>query len=182
MRTFIALPISEDTKNLLGNIENTLKHIPLNAKWVKPENLHITLKFIGEIGEEKIEEIKGIIKEIGGSFSKLKVSLKEFGFFPTKSNPKVFFISTDKEEILGEIADRLEDKMERLGIKKEHRFRSHITLARLKSRRNIDQLQREIRDLKLTHSFSINSIVLFKSTLTKFGPIYEEIFKIYLRN
>lgn len=178
MRTFIAIDLTASVREKISNIQNVLKKCDLDAKWVSPENAHITLKFLGWVKDPgQIEKIKKIIKETAIKFKCLDVNLKEFGFFPNERRPRVFFISTDKEDILKNISCELEEKLEKCGFEKEGRFRSHITIARFRSPKNIDALSRELKDIKVKETLPIKEITLFKSTLTKAGPVYEVIFK-----
>jgi 2'-5' RNA ligase len=177
MRAFVAIDLPSFLKEKIKEATEKLKKCDLNAKWVESKNLHITLKFLGEVKEDVLEKVKESIETVAKKFASFEVSLNEFGFFPTPNNPRVFFISTDKEEKLKEIAQDLERKLSLLGFKKENRFKSHITLARFKSKKNIDSLKRELKKVNLKESFLIKEITLFKSTLTSLGPIYEEIFK-----
>lgn len=214
MRLFIALNLPADIKAHLQQTQDILKKCAVEAKWVETKNLHITLKFLGEIKEEsKTEKIKEIIAAGGRRFNSISVSLTNFGFFPNENRPRVFFIATDKEDSLKNIADFLEDKLEPLGFAKENRFKSHITLARLKSPKNIDCLKKEmelhrlkpivshvtrslwsgipttlfrpyrvgIENISINRAFPIESLSLFKSTLTQSGVVYEEILKTTLR-
>jgi len=177
MRTFIAIDLPSSLKEKIKKVLEKFKKCNLNAKWVESNNLHLTLKFLGEIKEDNLERIKKIIDTVAKKISSFEVSLKEFSFFPHPNNPRVFFISTDKEEKLREIAQDLEEQLLPLGFKKENRFKAHITLARFKSKKNIDCLKKELKNVSLKEDFLIKEIVLFKSILTSFGPIYEEIFK-----
>ncbi|MCM8824519.1 MAG: RNA 2',3'-cyclic phosphodiesterase [Candidatus Omnitrophica bacterium] len=176
MRTFLAIPLSQNVKDYISEWENDFKRLKLYAKFVDCQNLHITLKFLGEINEDKVESIKIIMDEVVKTFKPLEVNLVDFGFFPNKNNPRVFFISTDKEEELKKLAYNIEDRLENLGFVKEERFKSHITIARFKSKKNIESLIKMIYNLKPNKSFLIDRIVLFKSIITYTGPIYEEIF------
>jgi len=176
MRTFIAIPLPQSIKDYLGDIQNQFKKCNVEAKWVNTKNTHMTLKFLGEVQEDKIPSIESAIKETIAGISSIKVNLIGFGFFPNEHNPRVFFVSTDKEEILQKIAYNLEEKLKPLGFKPEHRFRSHITLARMKSRKNAGCLVTKSKEIKVDKYFPVNSIILYKSTLTPNGPIYEEIF------
>jgi 2'-5' RNA ligase len=181
MRTFIAIDLPSYIKEKIYNITEIFKGCNLNAKWVEKDNFHMTLKFLGEIEEKKLEGIKKIIEIVANKFHNFEINLKEFGFFPNEKNPRVFFLSTDKEEALKTIATNLEEELENIGFPKENRFKSHITLARFKSRKNLDCLKRKIKEVAIQEKFTINGITLFKSTLTKYGPIYEEIFKKSLK-
>ncbi|OQX88281.1 MAG: 2'-5' RNA ligase [Candidatus Omnitrophica bacterium 4484_70.2] len=180
MRAFIAFPLPSSIKERLKEIEESLKGYPIKAKWVKPENLHLTLKFLGEIEEEKIADLKKILEEMS-NLSKIEVKLTNFGFFPSSSNPRVFFVSLDKEKELNLIDQKLEEKLAPLGFPQEQRFKAHITLARIKEKKNIHLLKEKIKEVRLEEKFFLSQITLFKSILTPSGPIYEEIFKINLK-
>jgi len=176
MRLFIAIDIPEDLKEKLARVIGGLKKCDLDAKWVNPSNIHITLKFLGETRGEQLEKIKAIISETAGNFAKLEIAAGNFGFFPNEISPKVLFISTNNDETLKNISLRLEDKVEGLGFPKENRFKSHLTLARFRGRKNIDRLKEEIKKITLEAKFAVCEIILFKSTLESSGPVYEKIF------
>ncbi|MCD6583983.1 MAG: RNA 2',3'-cyclic phosphodiesterase [Candidatus Omnitrophica bacterium] len=181
MRTFIAFPLSWEIKERIAEIQDKLKDCHLDVKWVKPINLHITLKFLGEIQKTVVSKVKEILENIGTNFSSINVKLKEFGFFPNEKRPRVFFISTDQEDYLRSISLTLEEELEEIGFKKEERFKSHITIARFRSKKNLDCLFRQIKNIKIEGKFFIKEIIFFRSILTSGGPIYEEIFKINLK-
>ena len=177
MRAFIAINLPKDTKNKISELENDFKKCDLAFKWVKPENLHLTLKFLGNVSEEQITKIKEVITKVSGKFAAFNASFNSFGFFPNEKRPKVFFISIDKEELLKSIAAGLEEELETLGFERENRFKSHITLARIKDLKNIESLKEKIKSAQLDEQFPAEAIILYKSTLTKEGPIYGKIFK-----
>jgi len=177
MRSFIAISLPKEIKETITELEQGFTKCDLAFKWVKPENLHFTLKFLGNIDEEQIIKIKEAIAKVSDKFASFEVSFDSFGFFPHERKPRVFFISTTPEELLKNIAVKLEEELEVLGFEKEGRFKSHITLARIKSLKNINCLKEKVKNIRLDKKFSINEITLYKSTLTKEGPVYEEIFK-----
>jgi 2'-5' RNA ligase len=181
MRLFIAIDIPEDLKEKLSRIVTRLKKCDLDAKWVNTSNIHMTLKFLGEASEEQLDKIKNIINTTAGNFSKLELNVGGFGFFPNETSPRVFFISTDNEEILRNISVQLEDKLEVLGFAKDGRFKSHLTFARFRSKKNIDCLKNEIKDMAIEAKFEVSEIVLFKSQLKPTGPVYEKIFSAALK-
>ena len=182
MRTFIAIDLPEKIKNKIAELENDFKKCNLTFKWVKPENLHLTLKFLGDIDQEGVSKINEAITTVSGKFAAFKASFNSFGFFPNEKNPRVFFISIDKEELFKSIASELEKELETLGFKKENRFKSHITLARIKDLKNIESLKEKIKNTQLNEEFPADTIILYKSTLTKEGPLYEEISSYCLGN
>jgi len=177
MRAFIAIDLPERIKNKIAELENDLKKCDLAFRWVKPENLHLTLKFLGDINQEQVSKIKEAITKISGEFAAFQASFNGFGFFPNERRPRIFFISIDKEELLKSIARELEEELETLGFDKENRFKSHITLARIKDLKNIDSLKAKIKNTQLDEKLPADAIILYKSTLTKEGPIYGKIFK-----
>ncbi|MCK9615867.1 MAG: RNA 2',3'-cyclic phosphodiesterase [Candidatus Omnitrophica bacterium] len=176
MRLFIAIDIPEDLKEKLSRAVTRLKKCDLDAKWVNTSNIHMTLKFLGEVSEEQLDKIKNIIKTTAGNFSQLELNVGSFGFFPNETSPRVFFISTDNEEILKNISLQLEDKLESLGFPKEGRFKSHLTIARFRTKRNIDCLKNEMKGMTIEAKFAVSEIILFKSLLKPTGPVYEKLF------
>ena len=176
MRTFIAIDLPKELKDRISSIVERLTKCDLEAKWVKPENIHMTLKFLGNVDDKQIDIVKSIISEVALNFKKIIVECGGFGFFPNEKHPRVLFLKTDKEVDLRKIYQSLEEKLSHIGFEKEERFKSHLTLCRFKGKRNIDCLIREIKDIEFSHQLNINEIALFKSTLTRSGPIYEKIF------
>ena len=177
MRTFIAIDLPERVKNKIAELENGLKKYDLAFRWVKPENIHLTLKFLRDINLEQADKIKEAITKISAKFAAFKVNFNSFGFFPNQRKPRVFFISIDKSELLKNIASELEKELEMLDFERENKFKSHITLARVKDLRNIESLKEKIKSTQLNQEFSVNAITFYKSILTKEGPIYGKIFK-----
>ena len=180
MRAFIAIPLPQNIKDYLNSIQAQFKECDIYAKWVNTQNVHMTLKFLGEVEKEKIPSIENAINKSTAGLRPLKANLINFGFFPNERNPRVFFISTDEEETLQRTVYELEKNLEPLGFNPEYRFKSHITLARLKGKRNIACLTDKYKVIEPDKFFYVNSIVLYKSILTPKGPIYEEIFKAEL--
>ncbi len=181
MRAFIAIGISTETKKKLKRIQQDLEILPVKAKWVASNKFHITLKFFQDIEKRQIEKIKKVIVDAASQYSFFDVYLKDFGFFPNSKKPRVFFVSSHSGQILEKIAQDLEEKLEKIDFPKENKFRPHITLARIKSLKNIHQLTKKVSDLEIKGKFQVRKISLYKSTLTPQGPIYTEIFKSSLK-
>lgn len=177
MRTFISIDLPFSIKKKISQIQENLKKCDLAFKWVKSDNIHLTLKFLGEVEAEKLEQIKKILTKTSRSFKTFQVNLESFGFFPNAKKPRVFFISTNHQELLKSIADKLEEELTILGFEKEGRFKSHITLARIKDKQNLKCLKKELENIKLEEKFAVEEIILYKSTLTPEGAFHEVIFK-----
>lgn len=175
MRAFIAIELPDQIKAGLAEITDKLKSCDLQAKWVKQENIHLTLKFLGEIKQEQVPEITSAIETTGSHFTAFKVSFTGFGFFPNEKKPRVFFVTTDKEKLLKEMYQTLEEKLQTVGFEKEERVKAHLTLARFKGLKNLDCLKKQLSEVSLDQSFPVAQMTLFKSTLTRSGPIYQQL-------
>jgi 2'-5' RNA ligase len=177
MRTFIAINLTQEIRDYLAGIQGELKKCRADVKWVQPENIHLTLKFLGERDEKKIEKIKEALEETAREKNCFSVRLYNIGAFPKIDSPRVIWVGIDKgEKETKEIAYELEEKIAKIGIPKEDKpFSSHITIARIRSPADRASLVQELKRLsKLENKeFSVTTITLYKSTLTPKGPIYE---------
>jgi 2'-5' RNA ligase len=175
MRTFIAVEIPRHIRKKINNFIEEEKNKGLPIKWVKFENLHITLKFLGEIDENKKEQITPVIKELCKKYVRFNMNLQGLGCFPDPRNPRVLWIGVAQgNEILCDIARELEEKVSQFGFKKEKRFHAHLTIGRIKKFCKVDDILAKNLD---TEPFSVDSIVLFESKLKPEGPIYQELEK-----
>ncbi|MFH1646044.1 MAG: RNA 2',3'-cyclic phosphodiesterase [Candidatus Omnitrophota bacterium] len=180
MRTFIAIDINEDSKKELADLILNLKKTENNIKWVEPRNIHLTLKFLGNVSDELIEKIKIELKKISKSHKAFEMHLAQAGVFPKLTSPRVLWVGTDEgnEEIL-KLQSKIEDSMERLGLKKETRpFFTHTTLGRVKELKEKTKLTKKIEKENNFSSQYINhidKITLYQSKLTPKGPIYSVI-------
>lgn len=177
MRSFLAIELNQGTKDFLSSVQTELKNIGLDAKWVEGHNLHMTLKFLGEIDDAMLLKVKKSLEVCAARFTACEVALTGFGFFPNDRKPRVFFASTDQEARLRQIVSCLEDELGMLGFPKDDAFKSHITLARIKSPKNVEALKRALSSLESRGKFMVNGITLFKSVLNRQGPVYEVILK-----
>jgi 2'-5' RNA ligase len=129
MRLFIALDIDDNIRERIVRFLDGVRGFAPDARWVKPESLHITLKFIGEQSEEKAEDIKRALETITAKM--FEINIRGYGFFPTSRMPRVFWIGIDPGNELTALAAAVDEKLSALGIpKEEHAFSPHLTLAR----------------------------------------------------
>lgn len=180
MRLFIAIELPEHIKKELGKFKVYCQKSNVWAKWVEEKNLHITLVFLGEVEENYIYKIKEILEDIRNKFKIINTRISGHGFFPNSINPRVFFVEIDKHKEVEEIFKYLYEKLSFLKLKESSSFHSHITLARLKNKRNLDKLKNLLEDYNYSLSFNIEKITLFKSNLTPQGPIYEKLHTVNL--
>ncbi len=196
MRAFIALDLPLNIKNAVSEIQGKLKALLPKISWTKPENLHITLKFLGEISPKQSGDIKQIITEVTKTTSVFKIKFETLSVFPDIKRPRLIWIGTNQvPPELKQIVEQLELKIARTGIPKENRqFSNHVTVGRIKN--NIDPAELEEalnkvrgdlinRNLALHESLAGQSatiigglefdavrITLFQSTLGAAGPTY----------
>lgn len=173
MRLFVAIELPENLKNSLSEIISSLVKSQVNAKWVNAENLHMTLKFLGNTDEDKLPEIIATLNDISRNQTPFSINISKIQFFPPRGKPRILSVETDQHEHLKILAEGLQDRLEKCGFSKEGRFKPHITLARLQGTRNISQLIQLAKSAKLSASFPVESVALYKSTLTTTGPIYK---------
>ena len=185
MRAFIAIEISEEIKDTLGQIESHLKYAGADVKWVKPEIAHLTLKFLGEIDEKKAGEVRAALDGVARSMRQFEVTLKDIGAFPKIEHPRVIWVGLDKGagQALA-LASAVDEALVKTGFAKEERpFSPHITIGRVRSPLNKDKLKEKMASASSAFQLSsvpahkVGSVVLFQSTLTPQGPIYTKIYE-----
>lgn len=182
MRTFIAVEIPAEIKEKIGRYIDSLRGSFKNVKWVSPENLHLTIKFLGEVKEKDLGALIKCMEPILSDFSAFDLALEHTGFFPSFKNPKVIWIGSDGgADNLLDIFQELEHCLENIGFDRDSRmFSPHLTIGRVKrynsknsTGSNFDGDIPEFDPVK----FNVNGIVLIKSTLTPQGPIYEKLYE-----
>ena len=130
MRLFIALDIDDAIRERIGRFVDGVRNFAPDARWVKKESLHVTLKFIGEQPDEKVEAIQ---QSLGGiSAGTPEIHFRGYGFFPNPKSARVFWVGMKAGPELAALAAAIDDRMPALGISKEERaFSPHLTLARI---------------------------------------------------
>jgi 2'-5' RNA ligase len=183
MRTFIAVELPENIKNKIGELQAPLKRTDAFVSWVKPENIHITLKFLGEVPEEKMNEVFSATEAALKETKRFKMNLKRMGAFPDFRRPRVIWVGTGKggEELLS-MANKIEEEMEKIGYPKENRkFSPHFTIGRVKSPKNIEKLMELVKSTDFeTEDIGVNEVTVMKSQLHPAGAIYTSLKKIPL--
>lgn len=130
MRLFVALEIPSEVRESLAALLEALRAISKEPRWVRPGNLHVTLKFLGEVPETNLDAVRTALAQIR-SEQLVKLEFHRLGFFPNEKHPRVFWAGIEASMNLMKLADDIEDAMERLGIPRERRpFSPHLTLAR----------------------------------------------------
>jgi RNA 2',3'-cyclic 3'-phosphodiesterase len=129
MRLFVALDIDDAIRDRIARFLEGVRGFAPEARWVRPESLHVTLKFIGERSEEEVDKIKQALKTIESSA--IEMNIHGYGFFPGARAPRVFWIGIEAGTNLNSLAAAVDETLAPLDIaRKEHAFNPHLTLAR----------------------------------------------------
>jgi 2'-5' RNA ligase len=129
MRLFIALDIDDAIRERIARFMEGVRGFAPNARWVNPESLHVTLKFIGEQPESAVEPIKQALESVRAAT--MEIQFRSYGFFPTAKSARVFWIGIDAAPQLAALAAAIDENTAELGMLREERaFSPHLTLAR----------------------------------------------------
>lgn len=179
IQTFISTEINDNILNEINKAQEHFKKIDCDVKWVKLLNIHLTIKFLGEIDQKKIEIVIKKLELITKDIRSIQTKLIQLGAFPTIEKPKVIWTGLeDKSSNLANLFVKIENELGKEGFKKEeHCFRPHITIGRIRSKKNFSALTKELKNYSITQNINqrITEIKLVKSTLTPKGPIYENL-------
>lgn len=146
MRLFVALEIPSSVRENLATLLVSMRAITREPRWVRAENLHVTLKFLGEIAEGKVDAIRGAFGNIR-SDKPVALEFRGLGFFPNEKHPRVFWAGMEASPNLKTLAGDIETAMEKLGIPREKReFSPHLTLARFERPRLPEALRKLMAD------------------------------------
>ncbi len=177
MRTFIAIDLPEAIHAALKRQQAAFRAACPDARWTRPEGVHLTLKFLGGITDDQVRKVSEALKELG-PFEKFPVEIKGFGFFPDARRPRVFWAGVEAAPALGKLAGRVEDCMAKLGFAREGRaYRPHLTLARFKTPQPQPTLV-ELVDRQGETSlgrFDASEFFLFESKLSSHGAEYRKV-------
>ncbi len=178
MRLFIAIDLPEEAKKELVSIQEKIGSADAKISWVAKKNLHLTLKFLGEVSDENAANIKRVLKGIAvGSF---ELELNRFGAFPSIDNPKVLWVGLEPEKDVIKLAQKID--AETLNFSEQNaEFKAHLTIGRVKLIKFKKEFVEKLKKVKVFGIyFKIDSFTLYKSTLTREGAIYEVVEKYKL--
>ncbi|MFZ5633582.1 MAG: RNA 2',3'-cyclic phosphodiesterase [Bacillota bacterium] len=188
LRLFWAVNLPAELKIKLVHVQERLKTAGADAKWVEHENLHVTVKFLGETDVDLVAKIVETASDSLKNCQSFRVDVDGLGFFPGSASPRVVWAGLKGEvSRLKEIARVVEDAMAVHGFPREGRkFSPHLTLARIKSSGNAGELVEIIgaEDAKIKNlgSFRVSSVDLMQSDLTPRGPVYTRLAAVKFRN
>ncbi|MBC7113500.1 MAG: RNA 2',3'-cyclic phosphodiesterase [Candidatus Methanomethyliales bacterium] len=176
IRAFLALDISEEVRREIGEFEKEIDSVGADIKLVEIENLHVTMKFLGEIDPNTVEKVYDVMS--GLREEKFVMKVEGVGVFPNWRMIRVVWVGIgDGRERIIKIQRELDSGLAELGFERERDFVPHITVGRVRSPRNRDRLVQVLEKYR-GHSFGscvAERLVLKMSKLTPKGPIYSDL-------
>jgi 2'-5' RNA ligase len=174
MRLFVAIGLPEEIEKKLEEFQNELKPYARDAKWVNPKSIHLTLKFLGEVKEEKLAALQDALFKSAENLASIPITIHGSGFFPNPHRPSVFWAGV-QAEALHPLQKRIEETTQPLGFEGENRpYSPHLTLARFKDphgRLPIAQEAEKRKDFRFGN-FEATDFSLYQSVLKRSGAEY----------
>ena len=189
VRSFIAIELPDELKQELTQLEDRLKlsNQPW-VRWVNPYSIHLTLKFLGNIATDRIDQITRSMEEASRGIAPFHLQVRELGVFPNLKRVQVAWVGVKGEvDTVQQLQRRIESGLVPLGFAAEsRRFTAHLTLARVSNRASPNERQRfgeliASSSFEAVHSIEVNAVNLMKSQLTREGAIYTRISSVALK-
>ena len=179
VRSFLAIDLPEGVKSGLGRISESLKRRVGGVRWAKPEGIHLTLKFFGEISGEEIARISRVAGSAACGTGPFHLTVEGLGVFPSPKRPRVLWVGVGgRLDILAWLQRDIDNALEVQGFKKEGRgFKPHLTLGRFRSPGEVSGLEQvlEKKNDYRAGGFTADGLTLFKSDLTPKGAVYSAL-------
>lgn len=184
LRTFIALPLPASVRDHIRTLQDGLRTKGFRMRWAKPENIHLTLKFLGNVAPGDIDGIAGAMAETVRFTPAIHLGAKGLGVFPGINRPRVLWVGLKGETgSLIEIQKRLDEHLEAVGFPRDTRaFKGHLTIARVKGRLNSKALAEAMAAFGEVESapFTAEEMILYRSELKPDGAVYTRIESVSL--
>lgn len=178
MRLFIAFPLAVEVKDYFGTVINDLRAHSNDIRWVAPKNIHLTARFLGDTEDAKLTKLNQLIDTVAGTHGAVSTALTRLGAFPNLKRPRVIWAGIGEgAETLEKIARDVELRVRQLRFEPESKgFKSHLTLGRVREGARLEGFAEILERYALEPMpITFDRLVLYKSTLTSQGPIYERL-------
>lgn len=183
-RAFIAIELPGKSIREIADLQDNLKSSGLRMRWAATGNIHLTLRFLGDIPVSDTPKIEAVMKNAANGCRSFSLAAKGIGVFPGLRKPRVLWVGLGGDtSSLEQIYNRLNDELDGIGYEKEKRpFHAHLTLARAKGAldaRKISDLIRQYGDFSAS-LFKVDAVTLFKSVLKPSGAVYMKMCQVKL--
>ena len=188
LRTFIAVPFPAEIISKIAKITTYLQtQTPNKAlKWVAPDNMHLTLKFLGDVREDRKQELNLCLQKALQKQTTFNITIEGMGMYPNARQPRVVWLGIKDQGNLKQIHNELAKALQGFDPAPEKRaFSPHLTIARVRQNgghNTVRQIGEVLSQFKVDSlgSFEVQTVHLFKSDLTRRGPIYTSLFALPL--
>lgn len=182
-RVFIAVKIhaGESLRKLIATLKNDLADE--NIKWIDPDNIHVTLAFLGETEEEKIDDVKRLLRESCSGYGKFEFFLEGIGIFKSVINPRIIWVGTRASDELTNLNSTVNEGLKNIGFTIDERlFRPHVTIGRVKILKSTGQINALLEKYKASEiqKVPVDEVVLYESILGGPGAVYKPVFTVQL--
>jgi 2'-5' RNA ligase len=182
MRAFIAVELPEAVRAALTRVQRALAASGADVKWVEPENLHLTMRFLSEISEGQGEAVKQLVERVAAGTPPVTMSLRELGAFPSMEAARVIWVGVEEgKDKLTRLAEQIEEGCRASGLPAEERpFAAHVTLGRVRSSKRRRELSDALARLawEAPPPWDARTLTLFQSVLSSSGPRYTPLLQV----
>lgn len=183
-RIFVAVPLSDDLRDAVIDVQRRLDHAGAVARWTRPSQLHFTLRFLGEVSIAQVARVKLAARETAQGVTPFVITLRSLGAFPSMQRPQVVWIGVEEGRgALEALADRLDAALARHRFPPDRKpFRPHLTLARTKDMREWGDVVRALSQHKdvAVGSQQVDRMIVMESQLAPQGPIHTPVEEVSL--
>ena len=179
VRTFIAIRLHDSLQNAVSEIIDKLASTNAKVKWVEPENVHLTLKFLGNVEEERLPEVYEACERAAKGVAPIDIEMRALGCFPDTKSPRIVWLGIERgADALKRLQERVESELRATGFPKEDKpFRAHLTLGRVKGKQKLAALCRLLEEKRnvFVGTMRAEKISVMKSKTMPAGPVYTEL-------
>ena len=184
LRTFVAVKMPETVLAAIDGVQKRMAAHRFNVRWVKTGNIHLTLKFLGEVDEDEIDGITAVLTEAVHGFAPLRLAAAGVGVFPSVKRARVIWVGISGQlSELAALQRSIEERLARIGYPHEKRpFSGHLTLGRVKGLIDAYRLTKAMGVFGdfVSQTFAVDRVILFKSDLRPSGAAYTELRQVTL--